>query len=189
MEGHAPQKIRFDDSVSEQLNPASANGGILASSTSVAGASQAPRLVTPSEKQALGLLPSNIIVTSVEVEGDKWDRKKKKKQRDAYGYNDESTDIGRAKQSGSDPEHITLDYGKPENEDATENLQEANVDWVSIEAKWDTLMPIPDASVLSPGTVAAWKVCQSCLIADFCTDESRNWLSILQHLPRKFYCI
>ncbi|KAH8118299.1 hypothetical protein DFH11DRAFT_1566691 [Phellopilus nigrolimitatus] len=115
------------------------------------------RLITPSEKQAKGLLPSNMFVTSVEVENGKWDKKKKKKQRDLYGYDDgESLTEG-----GNGIDKTVLDYGEPNDTVQIAKLNEreepASVDWTTIEQKWDALNPVTNSSLLEVGVLVGWK--------------------------------
>lgn len=155
MSAITPQRIVF----STGAERTSANG---AHGTSQAngGAQRPSQMLTPSEKQARGLLPPNLFVSSVEVEGDRWDRKKKKKQRDVYGYEADGAwpDTSYGEIANGD---ASLDYGEPDDEipgksKSTDSTKE--VDWDSIDASWDRFKAVGDIASLSPGSLVGWKV-------------------------------
>ena len=133
MEGIIPEKIVFTATGETSVGP---------TETTTPRVAEVPyqRLVTPSEKQALGLLPPNMFVTSVEVEGNSWNKKKKKEQRNTYGYD-----------ADDDSQLIHLNYGESE-----DNVK--GVDWDDIERKWDSLSIIMDVSSLKTDTLVGWKV-------------------------------
>ncbi|KAL5527579.1 hypothetical protein ACEPAG_6380 [Sanghuangporus baumii] len=97
------------------------------------------RLVTPSEKQANGLLPSNMFVTSVEVESENWDKKKKVKQRDAYG------------------DELATDEAMSDNDDTILNYGEQELDWETVDRDWEKMHIVADPSSLTSGCTVGWK--------------------------------
>lgn len=155
MSGITPQRIVFSTGT-ERTSASDTHGA----SQAVDGAQRLSQMLTPSEKQARGLLPPNIFVTSVEVEGDRWDRKKKKKQRDLYGY--EADGVWPETSYGEIPNgDASLDYGEPDDEISgkskpTDSAKE--VDWDSIDASWDRFKAVGDIASLSPGSLVGWKV-------------------------------
>lgn len=116
-----PSKIVF----SEQVDP----------NADLNGQSQAliPRLVPPSEKQEEGLLPPNVFVTSVDVEG----ALQTKKGSDRPGSAIQKTDQSKMPPAGHSTEEI---------------------DRAAIEAKWDSLGFVSDMTELPTGTIMGWKV-------------------------------
>ena len=131
MAGVVPQRTLFSDGSDA---PPESSLSTFVSRTSV----PAPRLIAPSEKQAMGLLPANMFVTSVEVESENWDKKKKTKQRNLYGSEliDEVIVVN---------DNTILNYG------------EAEIDWASVDGKWEKLQ-VASPSSLASGTLVGWKV-------------------------------
>lgn len=154
MSGITPQRIVFS-TAAERTSASDADG----TSQADGGAQRPSQMLTPSEKQARGLLPPNLFVSSVEVEGDRWDRKKKKKQRDVYGYEADGAwpDTSYGEIANGD---AGLDYGEPEEipgkSKSTDSTKE--VDWDSIDASWDRFKAVGDIASLSPGSLVGWKV-------------------------------
>jgi hypothetical protein len=73
----------------------------------------------------------------------KWDRKQKKVQRDAYGYAEEQADV-------------KLDYGEiPEAEDTT---TVSDLDYAALEKAWATAPVLENKTVLPIGSVIGWQV-------------------------------
>ncbi|KAF9074649.1 hypothetical protein BDP27DRAFT_1359330 [Rhodocollybia butyracea] len=148
--------------------------------TSAPSASQRPpRLIPPSELEALGKLPRNMFVTSVDVEEDLWDhpKKKGKKQRrhdlqqgqiyDAYGNAGdlEETEI-----------HVALDYGggspapviastsagneglHPDTEHSTEEDTKSTLIWSVVETQFDAYPLVHDkVDGIQNGALVTWK--------------------------------
>lgn len=72
----------------------------------------------------------------------KWDRKQKKVQRDAYGYAEEQADV-------------KLDYGEiPEAEDTT---TVSDLDYAALEKAWATAPVLENKTVLPIGSVIGWQ--------------------------------
>lgn len=117
-----PSKIVF----SEQVDP----------NTDLNDQSQAlieiPRLIPPSEKQGKGLLPPNVFVTSVDVEGGLQTRKGSDRSGSAVQKTDQSK--------------------MPPVSHSTEAIDRA-----AIEAKWDSLGFVSDVTDLPTGTIVGWK--------------------------------
>ncbi|KAI0029686.1 hypothetical protein K488DRAFT_88503 [Vararia minispora EC-137] len=135
MADFVPQHITFDE----------ADGALSQVEPRLLSPSKQPCLVPPSEKQALGLLPPGMFVTSVDVEegmweqqGGGWDRRRKKKQRDLWGHEEESA--------------VELPYEDvvPE-EDASGTA--GGINWDEIESRWDSLL-VGVAEQLVPGSFA-----------------------------------
>ena len=116
------------------------------------------RLVAPSEKQEQGLLPSNMFVTSIDVEEGMHSNKKGKKREqvrdvDDSGYYGHETSI-----TFVDPPSFfeELDYGTS----AADNISKmaAEPDMASVEARWDSFPRIRDASQVVRDIFIGWKV-------------------------------
>lgn len=143
-----------------------------------------PRLVTPSEKQALGLLPANMLVTSVELENDgqgKWDRRKKKKMRDVYSGEEqpEAASVG-----------VQLDYGTPDNVGgdsmAASSRDAGAVDWAAVEQKWDQFSVIENCTTIDAEQLVGWKTLG--INPETCTPEMLVQLAraeSVDHMARK----
>ncbi|KAI5125001.1 hypothetical protein M0805_007425 [Coniferiporia weirii] len=158
MVGVIPQKIVFSDN--NDVTPASttSTSASVARLTSDGRRTQMPRLITPSEKQDQGLLPSNLFVTSVEVEGEKWDRKKKKKQRDSYGYNAPADAGDRSWVDAIEADgDLVLGYGEPDTGTHLTKTDTPGIDWSLVERKWDSFADITDISMLGSDLLVGWK--------------------------------
>ncbi|KAI3607750.1 hypothetical protein WG66_005218 [Moniliophthora roreri] len=131
-----------------------------------------PRLISPSEKQEKGLLPSNMFVTSVDVEGDSpWKHfKKTKARKNALVQVDENPlswldDITTQREEEVEDEPIAPECGEPTvvNETAIEVDAKATLIWTVAENTFDTLSIIQKAEgkaltdVIRPGVVVGWK--------------------------------
>jgi hypothetical protein len=89
-----------------------------------------PRMVPPSEKQERGSLPPNVFVTSVDVEGELRQGKKRK------------SDTQNTKRSETPP--VSRPVGV--------------VDHAAIESRWDSLGLVSSVMELPTGTIVGWKV-------------------------------
>lgn len=161
MENIVPERVVFSNSSTLIAEGASTDnlGTVRSAAASNNPYGRAPRLVTPSEKQELGLLPDNMFVTSVELENDwqgNWDRRKKKKMRDVYS----------GEQQNGDAEIVELDYGTPNNvvngsavESGSGCTGASTVDWAIVEQKWD-LLPVfkEDFATINAEQLVGWKV-------------------------------
>ncbi|KAL5530224.1 hypothetical protein ACEPAF_6481 [Sanghuangporus sanghuang] len=134
MVGVAPQRMVFTHDAG-----APPESGTAYYSATSSTAFPVARLVTPSEKQANGLLPSNMFVTSVEVESEDWDKKKKVKQRDTYG------------------DELATDEAMPGNDDTILNYGEPELDWESVDRDWEKMHIVADPSSLTSGVTVSWK--------------------------------
>lgn len=114
------------------------------------------RLIPPSEKQEKGLLPSNMIVTSVDVEAD-LPKKRKKKQRQLPVTHYEEAE-----------EEFVLPYDEPE-ETAHMHIGDpvavikgvsdfATINRQDVELRWSALPKISEAVQPKPGAMIGWKV-------------------------------
>lgn len=142
-----------------------------------------PRLVPPSEKQELGLLPDRMFVTSIDVEEGMWQKKGGKKlqhsgKTDRYSeqavYEDRSgTSYPKAKygwvKGGQEHEdNIVLPYDEEGAAALVRGVEQAETRdrkddlmiWAKAETEWDTL-PVyrhGQTARLPPGSVVTWKV-------------------------------
>ncbi|THH16919.1 hypothetical protein EW146_g3796 [Bondarzewia mesenterica] len=146
MAGSQPQRIVFntDD------GPAAATS---------APPSKLPRLIPPSEKQAMGLLPANMFVTSVDVEagmsprkgngawqldGEETQPRRKKRRKDA------------AEEDYEAAEDIELPYD--DDQAASAAVVKEGPDWEEIEKRWETLERVQKGTPLRNGGLVGWKV-------------------------------
>ena len=114
----------------------------------VVAPSQPQRLIPPSERDQL---PPRLFVTSVDVEAgmwprddeQKWDRKQKKVQRDAYGHAEEQADV-------------KLEYGEMPEEEGTSTA--LDVDFAALENTWVTAPVLGNRTALAIGSVVGWQV-------------------------------
>jgi len=102
-----------------------------------------PRLIPPSEKQDNHALPSNIFVTSVDVEEGLLSKKKWKKWQDTCA-NDE----------GIDESKIWLDYGA---ETPKDTVTVPGQDFERAEKEWESFQEITELYQLKLGAVVGWK--------------------------------
>jgi len=113
----------------------------------VVAPSQPQRLIPPSERDQL---PPRLFVTSVNVEADmwprdneqKWDRKQKKVQRDAYGHAEEQADV-------------KLEYGEMPEEEGTTTA--SDVDFAALEKAWATAPVLGNRAALPIGSIVGWQ--------------------------------
>ncbi len=124
-----------------------------------------PRLVPPSEKQELGLLPPNMFVTSVDVEEGMWSSKRKNKKKRKIPVEetwDQEADETFQQGLPYDDESALAAYPAAQTGAANGVAPEAaNGEVVAhavVAAKWDSLRKITDKSQLAKGTTVAWKV-------------------------------
>ena len=119
-----------------------------------------PRLVPPSERQEQGQLPSNISVTSVDVEAGMWDkpnlRKKRKSGKGKHVEYPEDNDYwyGEAQSAPSG-------YPEPAGPSASARSNTTDVngfDWSQAEALWDKGSVILQPEQLVAGSIVGWKV-------------------------------
>ncbi|KAH9056398.1 hypothetical protein EDB87DRAFT_1794387 [Lactarius vividus] len=104
------------------------------------------KLIPPSERE----LPPRLFVTSVDVEvgmwprdnEQKWDRKQKKTQRDAYGHAEEQADV-------------KLDYGEIPEEEGTTTA--SDLDYAALEKAWATAPVLKNATALLIGSIVGWQ--------------------------------
>lgn len=115
-------------------------------------ASHRPRLVPPSELQAMGKVPKNLFVTSVDVEEGMWDGQqgqKRKKNRKGKAAAEEEVYYEDPDQFADAEEEVTLlDYGGGEPE----------VDWAKVEMGWNNYAVLVDKGQLEAGKLVGWKV-------------------------------
>ncbi|KAI0269409.1 hypothetical protein BC834DRAFT_866172 [Gloeopeniophorella convolvens] len=129
----APAHITFQDDGADGADPAAAP--VLPT-----------RLVPPSERTDL---PPRLFVTSVDVEAGlwsqpseaTWDRKRKKKQRDAYGHEEE--------------QNITLNYDDVPDEGGV--APSAALDYPALEKAWATAQALAGEAALLVGNVVGWQ--------------------------------
>ena len=128
-------------------NTASVPSRVTFQDNDVVALSQLQRLIPPSERDQL---PPRLFVTSVDVEADmwprdaeqKWDRKQKKFQRDAYGHAQEQDDV-------------KLDYGEIPEESTT---IASDLDYAALEKSWATAPVLGVTTALSIGSIVGWQV-------------------------------
>ncbi|KAJ7572061.1 hypothetical protein C8J56DRAFT_906841 [Mycena floridula] len=106
-----------------------------------------PRFVPPSEKESLGQIPSNMFITSIDVEEGMWDRKKKKRQ-------DPVEVEWPAFIEEPEPETVVLDYGLSPEAESGRGVSEKL--WTDTELQWDGLKVVDDMNSLSVGARVAW---------------------------------
>ena len=106
--------------------------------------------IPPSERDQL---PPRLFVTSVDVEenkwprdnGQSWDRKQKKVQRESYGQAVDEVDVA-------------LDYGGTPEEDSKASVSMLN--YTALENAWVNAPPLEEKAALSIGCVVGWQVRQ-----------------------------
>jgi hypothetical protein len=112
-----------------------------------------PRLVPPSERQEKGDVPSNVFVTSVDVEADlQRNRKGKVKKSNTQESRDGWEEAAYAEQEGVK----VLDYGAAEEPENTTNGN-ANVDWKAAEAGFDAFPKLLVKAQLVAGRIVGWR--------------------------------
>ncbi|KAI0057745.1 hypothetical protein BV25DRAFT_1970353 [Artomyces pyxidatus] len=171
MAGQLPTRIAFSDDATP-----SSSSVVDPTSSRPASPAKLPRLIPPSEKQDLGLIPPNVFVTSVDVEAGLWPQKKKKGKQREEGV---STDVdpgpiqakqwdwkekkrqrnGYGQEDGAwGGDHAGVNIHLPYDEEAAAAMSHADaLDWDAVEKSWATLQTVTPASSLSPGCVVGWK--------------------------------
>ncbi|TCD69183.1 hypothetical protein EIP91_008479 [Steccherinum ochraceum] len=138
MSSARPAKIVFEkDPIHSDATPSEEPGLLPFQSTSDTGvlsSTSHARLVPPSEKQAAGLLPSNVFVTSIDVEDPE--------SRDDEGY----VDADNVEQQ-LEPDEIVLPYDDPV----------PSVDFGEVHRKWESLPVISQPSQVKTGSLMGWK--------------------------------
>lgn len=133
MSSSRPAKIVFapvDAELSPEARPAD--------STDLASTSYI-RLIPPSEKQAAGMLPPNVFVTSVDVEDPQ------RFDMSYSGYDDGDHATIPVKE-----DDFVLPYDDP--------IPSVVVDFREVQRKWDNLSLITDAAQVKVSSLVAWKV-------------------------------
>jgi len=133
-----PKKIVFADVADDNNSPSvlpfwNANESEFASTVGLA-----PRLVPPSEKMRKGLLPSNMFVTSIQLEDDETDH-----FRGGEGSRVDDLELG----TGGE----VLDYGE-------RDVSRDEVGFEDIEKAWEGFRRIRDIEELVEGKLVGWKV-------------------------------
>lgn len=123
------------------------------------GKHELPRLIPPSERYALGLLPGNIVVTSIDV-GDDLSKASRRRQRAVGTYdeqddelkifdvNEDASQTGIGNNVTPSLEQLPVAGTKP----ASDEL------YSEIEGKWASLQSVKHISQLQQGSIVAWKV-------------------------------
>lgn len=108
------------------------------------------RLVPPSEKQEMGVLPPRMFVTSVDVEEGMWDskgkKKKKKKVQEEEWYEAEDEEEANYVEGVVLQDPLVVEEGD-------------SVDWGRVENEWDQFVPLTGPQQLFLGGLIGWKVC------------------------------
>ncbi|KAG8996502.1 hypothetical protein FRB90_012706 [Tulasnella sp. 427] len=119
--------------------------------------------VTPPSE--LPALPSNIFVTSVDVEADIWGSKKNGNKNAKKNLNNDTASswvVSHSTKSTTEPyyqDDVVLDYGEPEGVDLQRHPSSLNppqIDWNLIESAFDQF-PALSPDILLPGAVVAWQ--------------------------------
>ncbi|KAI0637605.1 hypothetical protein C8Q77DRAFT_1086815 [Trametes polyzona] len=127
-----------------------------------------PRLVPPSEKEALGLLPANMFVTSVDVEEGMWPargkggkkKKKKQQQQEARVQEDEAWQQGGEEDSfaGGLPYDDVVEEPVPTTSQTGAGAgNSSSTEHAVVAAQWDTLRKLSDKAQVQAGATVAWK--------------------------------
>ncbi|KAI8984904.1 hypothetical protein BD414DRAFT_537359 [Trametes punicea] len=123
-----------------------------------------PRLIPPSEKQALGLIPANMFVTSVDVEEGMWSPKNKKKKkkkktqpRAEETWNHEDEGEGESFAGGLPYDDVPAPSAPESARMQNGGIAVESTEHAVVAAKWDTLRKITDQSQVQPGTTVGWK--------------------------------
>ena len=152
MSGPIPRKIVFPNQ--NQIGESDATFDAHAPDNQALEASSR-RLVPPSELQHSGLLPSNVFVTSVDVEEHIWgssasQKKKGKKRKSAKRYDDNGYE-----EYEDDIQELPYDDGTQAEGAIPENSTE--VDWDKAEKLWEASSLVEDVR-LAKGVIVGWKV-------------------------------
>jgi hypothetical protein len=144
-----------------------------------------PRLIPPSEIQELGQLPSNMFVTSVDVESDIWgdhhlpsQKKQGKKKQKTVNNEERYYDATFGWDIASDDDNaftLTLPYFDTDihtiGSETTAAIQapssgktlEIPFDWDRLEKLWEECAVLEKLEQLVVGCLVGWKVCNPCL--------------------------
>jgi hypothetical protein len=159
-----PSKIVFADGDNSKTSSiphesGSEGGDVSSIALLVTGAKPgAPRLVPPSERYALGLLPQNVVVTSVDV-GDDFSKKCKRQRLrndESFGtyYDEHREEAGRQIQSAQNVDMVTA-------EDEEQQQVMSGTSWEHLysdaEIKWETLITLTERMQIEPGCHVVWK--------------------------------
>lgn len=123
-----------------------------------------PRLVPPSEKQARGLVPGNMLVTSVDVEEGLWpargkknkNKNKKKKRAPAEERYEEAEEADAF--AGGLPYDDVPEEPVPAPVLGQAGAEGSSTERAVVAAKWDTLRKVADRVQAQVGATVAWKV-------------------------------
>ena len=176
-----PSKITFTSntmasgSQEQQRSSSTLMDGLSTSSEAIQ-----PRLIPPSEIQELGQLPSNVFVTSVDVESEMWNehpssqkkQRKKKKNLNGERYsapNDSSQMEGIASENGrfddADDSSLMLPYFDTDVQTATQLSADTALEasrlfnWDRAEKLWKDCVVLDKLEQLVVGCLVGWKVC------------------------------
>lgn len=178
-----PKKIVFAAPDADEPEPAPLPFQAASSSEVTAAAPNIfLRLIPPSEKQQNGQIPTNMIVTSIDVEEGLWPERKNK----GKGKKKAETRGQLVRSETQEVERVVLDYGEaddgemeddtgnddmiptqrtvaPEPKlvkdiDVTEHSDLSPRTWALVEKKWETLPKIQDAKSTVAGSLVGWKV-------------------------------
>lgn len=133
-----------------------------------------PALVPPSQRSSL---PSNIVVTSIDVEADLWGQPKRRPgggQKDNRPNGHQAT--GKGKKNGyldpyqyypngtsnaGDDADVELDYGTADDVlPPTTKSTPGSVDWTTIRTNFANLSVVEYPATLNPGSIVCWEVCR-----------------------------
>jgi len=194
MAGPIPQKIIF--TATQQSS--STTQGMLVDEPSTSFGTIQPRLIPPSEIQELGQLPSNMFVTSVDVESDMWNeyplspKKKDKKKKAINGghhpvtttdWHDPSqgipSEVGENGQFDDvDDGSMTLPYFDTDIQTTPQAPSTGTTsgatrpfDWDRAERLWKECAVLEKLEQLALGCLVGWKVCNrgSFLVYEICS--------------------
>jgi len=181
----AVRKIIFDDSGEEQPTNTTAltstqdsdSAGTTIQKTSESAESSnksllvsnlQTRVIPPSELAAQGLLPSNMLVTSVEFGRNT--KKKQRSPRDTYEEEQFDNELQRVHWLGyegkdgvmDDPGdadvYLPYDEDGDITSDAVEGSSNAQFDWKAAESRWEHFHPIETLDQLYSGVLVCWQV-------------------------------
>jgi hypothetical protein len=176
MTGPIPRKIVFLDGV-EQEQPHESNSALdghvpqkSADPQALETSRSSHRFIPPSELQDLGRLPSNVFVTSMDVEEHIWGssnglpkKTRGKKRKPIYVYDDGGEDgFEDGREQVNDQADIEeLPYGDGNQADVTTLVTPNDIDWDKAEKLWNASSLIQDLQHLTEGAVFGWKVAYS----------------------------
>ena len=181
-----PQKIVFttNTTASGSQQPSLSAQDVLMDEPSTSSGTIQPRLIPPSEIQELGQLPSNMFVTSVDVESEMWGehlpspkKQGKKKQKTfnegrysaAADWHDSSQKDIPSENGQFDDAHddssLTLPYFDTDVHTTTQAPSSDTtlgtlrpIDWDRMEGLWDECVVLKQLEQLVVGCLVGWKV-------------------------------